>query len=82
MFISLIIKGGPIMVPIIALSIIGLALILERIWTLWKIRLDIPQFAKEIFLYIERGHDAKKLNIPLPMYLSWEFSIEPLNGMK
>jgi biopolymer transport protein ExbB len=61
MFISLIIKGGPIMVPIIALSIIGLALILERIWTLWKIRLDIPQFAKEIFLYIERGHYQKAL---------------------
>lgn len=61
MFISLIIKGGPIMVPIIALSIIGLALILERIWTLWKIRLDIPQFAQEIFLYIERGHYQKAL---------------------
>jgi biopolymer transport protein ExbB/TolQ len=29
MFISLIIKGGPVMIPIIALSIIGLALILE-----------------------------------------------------
>jgi len=49
------------MVPIIALSIIGLALILERIWTLWKIRLDIPQFAQEIFLYIERGHYQKAL---------------------
>ncbi len=61
MFISLIIKGGPIMIPIIALSIIGLALILERIWTLWKIRLDIPQFAQEIFLYMERGHYQKAL---------------------
>jgi biopolymer transport protein ExbB len=61
MFISLIIKGGPVMIPIIALSIIGLALILERIWTLWKIRLDIPQFAQEIFLYMERGHFQKAL---------------------
>src|SRR4030042_3345264 len=61
MFISLIMKGGPIMIPIIALSIIGLALILERIWALWKIRLDIPQFAQEIFLHMERGHFQKAL---------------------
>jgi hypothetical protein len=44
MLVSLIIKGGPVMIPIIALSIIGLAMILERAWTLWKIRLDILQF--------------------------------------
>jgi len=61
MFIDLIIKGGPVMIPIIALSIIGLALILERIWTLWKIRLNIPQFAHEIFLFLERGHSQKAL---------------------
>lgn len=55
MFVSLIIKGGVVMIPIILLSIIGLALILERIWTLWRIRLNIPRFAQEIFLYLERG---------------------------
>jgi biopolymer transport protein ExbB len=61
MFISLIIKGGIVMIPIILLSIIGLALILERIWTLWRIRLNIPQFAQEIFLYLERGQFKKAL---------------------
>jgi biopolymer transport protein ExbB len=61
MFIDLIIKGGPIMVPIIALSIIGLAIILERFWTLWKIRLNFQQFAQEIFLFLERGHVQKAL---------------------
>jgi biopolymer transport protein ExbB len=61
MFIALIIKGGIIMIPIILLSIIGLAMILERAWTLWKIRLDIPQFAQEIFLYLEKGHFQKAL---------------------
>jgi biopolymer transport protein ExbB len=61
MFVSLIIKGGPVMIPIILLSIIGLAMILERAWTLWKIRLDIPQFAQEIFLYLEKGHFQKAL---------------------
>jgi biopolymer transport protein ExbB len=61
MFISLIIKGGPIMVPIIALSIIALAIILERFWTLWRIRLHFQQFAQEIFLFLERGHFQKAL---------------------
>jgi biopolymer transport protein ExbB len=61
MFVSLIIKGGPIMIPIILLSIVGLALILERFWTLWRIRLDIPKFTQEIFLYLERGHFQRAL---------------------
>jgi biopolymer transport protein ExbB len=59
MFISLIIKGGPIMIPIILGSIVALAIILERFWTLWKIRLNVPQFAQEIFLNLERGHLQK-----------------------
>ena len=49
------------MIPIILLSIIALALILERVWTLWRVRLDIGQFAQEIFLYLERGHFQKAL---------------------
>lgn len=61
MFISLIMKGGPIMIPIIALSVIALAIILERFWTLWKIRINFQQFSQEIFLYLERGHFQKAL---------------------
>jgi biopolymer transport protein ExbB len=59
MFIDLIMKGGPVMIPIILLSIVGLAIILERFWTLWRIRLDITKFAQEIFLYMERGQVQK-----------------------
>jgi biopolymer transport protein ExbB len=61
MFVSLIIKGGPIMVPIILGSIIALAIILERFWTLWRIRLNIPQFAQEVFLSLQRGQFQKAL---------------------
>lgn len=63
MFIELIMKGGPIMIPIILGSIIALAIILERLWTLWKIRLNIHQFAQEIFLYLEKGHFQKALEL-------------------
>jgi len=61
MFISLIIKWGPVMIPIIALSVVALAIILERFWTLWKIRLNISRFAEEIFHLIEKGQNQKAL---------------------
>jgi biopolymer transport protein ExbB len=61
MFFSLIVKGGLIMIPIILGSIIALAIVLERLWTLWRIRLNFQQFAQEIFLFIERGQFQKAL---------------------
>jgi biopolymer transport protein ExbB len=61
MFISLIIKGGIVMIPIILGSIVALAIILERFWTLWRIRLNFQQFAQEIFLYLERGQFKKAI---------------------
>jgi biopolymer transport protein ExbB len=62
MFVSLIMKGGPIMVPIILGSIVALAIILERFWTLWRIRLNIPRFAQEVFFSLERGQFQKALD--------------------
>jgi len=61
MFFSLIIKGGPIMVPIILGSIVALAIILERLWVLWRIRLNFSKFSQEVFLFLERGHFQKAL---------------------
>ena len=61
MLVELILKGGPVMIPIIFLSIVALALILERCLTLWKIRLNLSQFAQEVFLFLERGNLQKAL---------------------
>lgn len=61
MFISLIVKGGIVMIPIILGSIIALAIILERFWTLWKIRLNMSRFAQEIFHHLEKGQAEKAL---------------------
>jgi biopolymer transport protein ExbB len=63
MFFPLIIKGGSIMIPIILLSIAGLAIILERLWTLWKIRLDIPEFARQVFLLLQKGQSQRALEL-------------------
>jgi biopolymer transport protein ExbB len=61
MFVSLIVKGGPVMIPIILGSIIALAIVLERLWTLWKIRLNLPRFAREVFHDLEKGQSQKAL---------------------
>jgi biopolymer transport protein ExbB len=63
MFFSLILKGGPMMIPIILLSIAGLAIILERLWTLWKIRLNIAQFAQQVFLFLEKRQFQRALEL-------------------
>jgi biopolymer transport protein ExbB len=60
-FLSLILKGGVVMIPIFLGSVVALAIILERTWTLWKIRLNIPQFAQEVFFFVERGLLQKAL---------------------
>ena len=49
------------MIPIILGSIAALAIILERAWTLWKIRLNFAQFSQEVFLSLERGLLQKAL---------------------
>jgi biopolymer transport protein ExbB len=62
MFFSLIIKGGVVMIPIIFLSIVGFAIILDRLWALWRVRLNILPFAQEIFRFLEKGHFQRALD--------------------
>lgn len=52
---NFIIKGGPVMIPIIIGSVIGLALILERFYVLWKARTDVSLLFSEIEELVKRG---------------------------
>jgi biopolymer transport protein ExbB len=56
---SLIVKGGFVIWPIILLSVVALAIILERAWTLSSIRLNVALFAKDVFLDLQRGYFSK-----------------------
>jgi len=49
------------MVPIIALSVVALAIVLDRLWALVRIRQNLPQFAEEILLLAQRGQYQKAL---------------------
>jgi len=63
MFFSLIVKGGPVMIPIVLLSIVALAIILERLWTLWRIRINIQQFAQQVLLLVQKGQFQRALEL-------------------
>jgi biopolymer transport protein ExbB len=56
---TLIVKGGVVMAPIIFLSIVALAIIIERVWVLLSIRMNLALFAKDVFLDLQRGEYAK-----------------------
>ncbi len=50
-----IVKGGPVMIPIILGSVIGLAIIIDKLWMLFKVRLDAQQFTGEVLARVRKG---------------------------
>ena len=59
----IIIKGGPLMIPILLGSVIGLAIIIEKFWSLWSIRLDTEKFTKDVFSRIKTGQTDTALKL-------------------
>jgi biopolymer transport protein ExbB len=59
----IIVKGGPVMIPIILGSVLGLAIIIEKLWQLYAIRFDAAQFASEVVAEVRalRPDKAKRL---------------------
>jgi biopolymer transport protein ExbB len=54
-----IVKGGPVMIPIILGSIIGLAIILEKLWNLNHLKIDTAAFAEEVFANVRANKIQK-----------------------
>ncbi len=69
-----IVKGGPVIIPIILGSMVGLAIILERLWVFRRIyRLDMETFSKAVYKNVSEGkiEDALRIcrqnpDFPLP----------------
>jgi len=54
-----IVKGGALMAPIILGSIIGLAIILEKLWTFHRLKINSAVFAEEVFQNIKANKIQK-----------------------
>jgi len=57
----LLIKGGPVMYAILVGSILGLAIIIEKLWGLYRARLNVQKFSKKVFALIKEGDIEKAL---------------------
>jgi biopolymer transport protein ExbB len=70
-----IIRGGPVMIPILLCSVLALAVILEKFMYLRKIRLDTNKFMTEVSDSLKRNRAMDAINIceqapgPLPNVL-------------
>ena len=48
-------KGGPVMIAIILASILGLAVIIEKLWLLFKVRIDAEKFTDDVVRMVRGG---------------------------
>ncbi|MCM8763358.1 MAG: MotA/TolQ/ExbB proton channel family protein [Candidatus Omnitrophica bacterium] len=56
-------KGGPVMIPLILGSILGLAIIIEKLIVLNRIKMDAEGFVQDIIRFIRRGDFNAALNL-------------------
>lgn len=78
---NFLIKGGPVMIPIMLGSILGLAIVLERFWIFRHMKLNTFEFVQEIFknLKIDNSKSALELcdrNIQHPLAVVFKVGIE------
>ena len=52
----LIVKGGPVMIPILALSVVALTIILAKFWELWRFRARLTKLTHKLYLFIQEGN--------------------------
>ncbi|NQV04230.1 MAG: MotA/TolQ/ExbB proton channel family protein [Candidatus Omnitrophica bacterium] len=56
-------KGGPVMYPIILCSIVAFAIVIERLYHLYKARIDTRDFMNNIEITIKRNRIAEAIKI-------------------
>lgn len=61
--IEIIQKGGPVMYPIILCSILALAIVIERVYCLYKAKIDTKDFMNNVEITIKRNRIAEAIKI-------------------
>lgn len=59
----IIIKGGPVMIPIIGASIIGLAIIIDRLWVLFRVKMDAQAFTNDVISKVRKAEFEQALSL-------------------
>jgi len=78
---NFIVKGGPVMVPIILCSIFGLAIIIEKFYFLRRLKMDSSAFAQEVFKDLKANKPQRALllcekNLDFPLAAIFKIGIE------
>ena len=81
---SFIIKGGPVMLPVVLGSIVGLAIVIERLWVFRGMRLNTFDFIQVVFRNIKEGKVKDSLfvcekHIHHPLGVIFKIGIERRN---
>jgi biopolymer transport protein ExbB len=57
------VKGGPVMIPIIALSVIALTLIFAKLWEFWRFRVHLTKLTQRLRAQVQDGNLSIALRI-------------------
>jgi biopolymer transport protein ExbB len=57
-----IVKGGPVMIPIIILSIVALTVILAKFWELWRFRTRLNKLTSRLYGLVQDGNLSAALH--------------------
>lgn len=49
-------RGGPVMIPIILGSILGLAIIIDKLWMFFRMRMDVSRFTGAVIAKVREGN--------------------------
>jgi biopolymer transport protein ExbB len=58
-----IVKGGPIMIPIIILSIAALTIIFAKWWELWRFRARLDKLTTKLYALVQDGNVSAALQV-------------------
>lgn len=58
-----VVKGGPVMIPIILASVLGLAIIIYKLWQLYVIRIDAAAFTDRVIERVSAGDTQEAIDI-------------------
>jgi len=60
---NFIFKGGPLMWPILFCSVVAVAIVLERLWHLYRIKIDIPKFFSRVLGLLQKKKTKEALSL-------------------